>query len=401
MQRGKNKSLPQVALLIGFSRNYRRGILHGIASYTHTHGPWSCFTPEQGLHGGIPDWLKTWKGDGIIACIDTPRTARALLQIDCPVIDVLHNTRFAGIPCFDTDAGAVAKWVADYFLKAGFRHFAFCGFPGIPFSDRRGAAYVDYLAGHQRDVQVFTTRPGRNLSLDIPAAERHGIGRAAAIVAWLRKLPRPLALFACNDICGQQVLNACRLYGIKVPEEVAVMGVDNDEVLCKLCDPPLSSIEPDTERLGYEAAALLDRMMQGKRTRMEMVQIPPLRVAERASSDAVPIEDPITAKALRYIRDHVGDGIAVKDVQTHVQRSRTDLEQRFRRWLKTSVSAEIWRRRMDRVCSLLQQTNLHLGEIAGQSGFATDAHLCRSFKAHFKKTPTAYRLACKNRQRDW
>jgi LacI family transcriptional regulator len=395
------KRLPQVALLIGFSRNYRRGILHGIANYTRASGPWSCFTPEQSLYGGIPDWLKTWKGDGIIACIDTPRAAKELLRMNCPVVDVLHNARFAEIPCFDTDAGIVAQLAAEYFLKSGFRHFAFCGFPGIPFSDRREAAFVEFLSDRQFEVPVFSVRPKKNLPLDIPAAERQGIGRAAAIVAWLRRLPRPLALLACNDICGQQVLNACRSHGIKVPEEVAVMGVDNDEVLCNLCDPPLSSVEPDTERLGYEAAALLDRMMRGKRVRHGLVKVPPHRVVERASSDTVPIEDPVTAKALRFIRDHVGEGIAVKDVQAHVRRSRTDLENRFRRHLNISVSTEIWRRRMDRVCSLLQETDLRLGEIARQSGFATDSHLCRSFKARFQMTPAEHRLSCKNRQRDW
>lgn len=395
------KTLPKVALLIGFSRNYRRGVLRGIANYTHTRSPWSCFTQEHGLQNGIPDWLKTWQGDGIIACVDSRRTAKALLRVGCPVVDVLHNVRDAGIPSFDTDTGAVVKLVADYFLEAGFRHFAYCGFPGIPFSDRREAGFVNYLAAYGQKVRVFIARATRKLPLDIPAAERQGIGREKAIVAWLRKQPRPLALFACNDICGQQVLNACRLHGIKVPEEVAVMGVDNDEVLCSLCDPPLSSIEPDTERLGFEAAALLDRMMQGKRSTPGLIKIPPIRVVERASSDVVPVEDPIAVTALRYIRDHVSWGIAVKDVQAHVQRSRTDLEQRFRHHLKTSVSAEISRRRMDRVCALLQQTSLGLGEIAKQTGFATAAHLCRLFKARFRQTPTEYRLSCKNRQRHW
>lgn len=393
-----NKALPKVALLIGFSRNYRRGVLRGIANYTHTRNPWSCFTQEHGLQNGIPDWLRTWKGDGIIACIDSQLTAKALLRGGCPVVDVLHNVQVAGIPTFDTDAGVVAKLAADYFLKAGYRHFAFCGYSGIPFSDRRSANFVDYLATQQQKVAVFAVRSPRHKPLDILAAERQGIERETAIVTWLRKQPRPLALFACNDICGQQVLNACRRHGIKVPEEVSVLGVDNDEVLC---DPPLSSIEPDTERLGYEAAELLDRMMRGKRSVPRLVKISPIRVVERTSSDAVPIQDPVTAQALRFIRDHVGDGIAVKDVQAHVQRSRTDLEQRFRRHLHVSVSAEIWKRRMDRVLSLLQQTDLPLSKIAAQSGFATDSHLCRSFKARFQKTPSAYRLSCKNRQRDW
>ena len=171
----------------------------------------------------------------------------------------------------------------------------------------------------------------------IQAVERQGLDREKTLAAWLHKQPRPLALFACNDICAQQILNTCREHGIKVPEEVAVMGVDNDDVLCNICDPPLTSIEPDTERLGYEAAALLDRMMRGKKPKLEMTQIPPLRVVERASTDVVAIGDPITVQAVDSIRDHVDEGISVKDVQADVGRSRTDLEQRFHRWLKTSV----------------------------------------------------------------
>lgn len=255
-----------------------------------------------------------------------------------------------------------------------------------------------YLAAHGRKLRVFT-RVAKNRSSNIQAIEQSGLGTEAAIAGWLKKQPRPLALFACNDIRAQQVLNACREHGIKVPEELAVMGVDNDDVLCNLCEPPLSSIEPDTERLGYEAAALLDRMMKGKVAGDGPIrQVPPLRILERASTDVVAIDDPITVRAVRFIRDHIGDGIAAKDVMTHVGRSRTDLEQRFQRWLKLSVRSEIMRRRMDRVCSLLQQTNLGLNEIASRAGFSTAAHLCRLFQQRLKQSPTEYRNACKIRQ---
>ena len=172
------------------------------------------------------------------------------------------------------------------------------------------------------------------------------------------------------------------------------MGVDNDDVLCALCEPPLSSVEPDTERLGYEAAALLAKMMKDGAGGAEVVQIPPARLVERASTDIVAIADPITAQAVRFIRDNVGKGIAVKDVMSEVRRSRTDLEQRFRRWLNTSVRGEIVRCRMDRVCTLLCQTNLNLTVIAQRVGFSSTAHLCRLFQQHHHKTPTEYRLNC-------
>ncbi|HYG25069.1 MAG TPA: DNA-binding transcriptional regulator [Verrucomicrobiae bacterium] len=393
-----SKQLPRVALLIESSRNYGRGILRGIAKYVHTNGPWSCFTQERQLHSGIPKWLKQWKGDGIIARIEDPRTARALRNLGYPVVDVLGNARFPGIPFFDTDAKAVARLAGSFFQRAGFNHFAYCGYKGIPFSDRRQAAFAEYLAAHGQQLAVFAPHTPGRLRAHIQAVEQSGLGAEPAIAEWLHKQPRPLALFACNDIRAQQVLNARREHRIKVPEEVAVMGVDNDDVLCSLCEPELSSIEPDTERLGYEAAALLDQMMQGANSAAGHVQIAPVGIVERASTDVVAIEDPITVNAVRFIRDHVGEGIAVKDVMTHVKRSRTDLEQRFRVWLKGSVRAEIFRRRMDRVCALLQQTSLNLDEIANRSGFSTSAHLCRCFQKQFRQSPTEFRRSCKNRQ---
>jgi len=281
-------------------------------------------------------------------------------------------------------------------LQAGFRHFAFCGYKKIPFSDRRAAAFADYLAGRGHRVRVFSPPSLLRQPSDIQAVERSGMDRELAIATWLRKQPHPLALFACNDVCGQQVLNACREHEIKVPDEVAVMGVDNDDVLCNLCEPSLSSVEPDTERLGAEAAALLDAMMSGERARSDLVEIPPLRIVERTSTDVVAIEDAITVQAVRYIRDNVDKGISVKDVLVSVGRSRTDLEQRFHHWLKTSVRVEIVRRRLDRACSLLRQTDLSLNEVARNTGFSTAAHLCRLFQQRLAQTPTEYRRSAKS-----
>lgn len=390
--------IPKVALLIESSRNYGRGILRGIAQYAHVHGPWSFYTQERELHSGIPDWLEGWKGDGIIARIEDRRTAKALARLSRPIVDVLGNRHFEGIPGFDTDADAAARLAIDFLLRAGFRNFAYCGYGGIPFSDRREAAFVDQLAKNGQTVQVFSALPSEFSDAHIQAIEQRGLGMEKALAAWLRKQPRPIGLFACNDIRAQQVLNACREYSIKVPEEVAVIGVDNDDVLCNLSDPSLTSIEPDTERIGYEAAALLHSMMRRQRHKSGIKQIPPARIVERTSTDVVPIEDSVTVQAVRFIRDHVHEGIAVKDVLSHIGRSRTDLEQRFRRWLKTTIRGEIQRRRMDRVCRLLQETELNLNQVAQGSGFASAAHLCRLFRHQFRQTPTQFRLECKIRQ---
>lgn len=393
----RRSNIPRIALLIESSRNYGRGILRGIARYAHVHGPWSFYTQERELHSGIPAWLRTWKGNGIIARIENRRIGRALLKLGWPVVDVLGSVRCNSIPGFDTDADAAARLAVDFLVRAGFQHFGYCGYRGIPFSDRREAAFEEQLARQGQSMRVFSPLPSEFPESHIQAVEQHGLETEKAIAAWLRKQPWPLGLFACNDIRAQQVLNACRENGIKVPEEIAVIGVDNDDVLCNLCDPPLTSIEPDAERIGYEAAELLESMMKGISPRPGITQIPPARLVERTSTDVVPIEDPITVQAVRFIRDHVSDGIAVKDVVLHVGRSRTDLEVRFRRWLKSSVRGEIQRRRMDRVCQLLQQTSLSLDRVAEEAGFATGAHLCRLFRRQFHKTPTQYRLDCKIR----
>jgi LacI family transcriptional regulator len=392
-------SIPRVALLIESSRTYGRGILRGIARYAHVNGPWSIYAAERELHSGLPEWLRTWKGDGIIARIEDSRMAAALVRLGHPVVDTLGNKRFGAIPGFDTDARAVAQLAADFFLRAGFRHLAFCGYRGIPFSDRREAGFAACLAEHGRKAQVFSSKLSHYPPANIQATEQSGLSAETAIARWLRQQPRPLGLFACNDVRAQQVLNACREHGLRVPEEVAVIGVDDDDVLCNLCEPPLTSIEPDTERLGYEAAALLERMMKGKGPKTGLVQIPPLRVVERASTDVVAIADPILVEAVRFIRDHVDEGIGVKDVLTRVGRSRTDLEQRFRHGLDTSIRLEILRRRMDRACSLLQQTELRLDEIARRAGFSTTAHLCRLFQHRLDQTPTEYRRRHHDREK--
>ncbi len=380
-------------------------MLSGIAKYIHVHGPWSCYIEERELHDGIPNWLKQVPINGIIARIDGWRTGKELLRLGRPVIDVRASVRFKQIPAFVTDPRAVAQMAADFFLQAGFRHFAFCGYPGIPFSDQRGRAFADYVSARGHTISLFTPPPhsltvarrGANPPLTLlQAVEQRGLENEKNIASWLLKQPRPLALFACNDICGQQVLNACREHAVNVPGEVAIMGVDDDEVLCTISEPPLSSIKPDAERLGTQAAELLDAMMKGKRVYPGLVEIPPLWIVERASTDVVAIEDPVTVQALRFIRNHVSEGVNVKDVLAHVGCSRTDLGVRFRHWLKTSVRAEIVRLRLERACSLLRQTNLSLAEIGRQSGFRDAPSFCRLFRKRLKQTPTQYRHSRKS-----
>ncbi len=386
------KKLPRVALLIETSRAYGRAILNGIANYARAHGPWSFYAVERVLHSRVPRWVETWRGDGIIARIEDRRMATQLLRCGCPVVDVLGQARLAEIHSFDTDAAAVAEMAANLFLRAGFRHFAFCGYTGIPFSDQRRRSFVALLQKLGHPVRCSPSLAPIGRASDIQGVERRGITRLKAISAWLRQQEHPLAVLACNDTCAQQVLNACRESGLRVPQEIAVVGVDNDDVLCNLCDPPLSSVEPDAEALGMRAAALLDRLMRGEAVPPKRVQIAPRRLVERASSDTVPIPDVLTAAAVRCIRDQACGGIAVKDVLAQLHCSRTVLEERFRQQFRTTVYGQILQYRMDEACRLLRETKLSLQEIADRAGFGTAAHLCRIFRRRLGRTPGQYRL---------
>jgi LacI family transcriptional regulator len=226
---------------------------------------------------------------------------------------------------------------------------------------------------------------------DIQGTERKGWAITEVLAEWLVKQSFPLAVFACNDTRAQQVLNACREGGIRVPDQIAVLGVDNDDVLCDLCEPPLSSIELDAEGLGYRAAALLSRLMQGLAVGDETLSVQTVRLIERVSTDIIAIEDATTVAAMRYIRDHVCEGIATKDVVSHMGCARSNLDVRFHRWLHRSVRAEIHRQRMEIVLRYLEKTDLTIHQIAERTGFATSAHLCRLFQKRFGISPTEHR----------
>jgi LacI family transcriptional regulator len=196
---------------------------------------------------------------------------------------------------------------------------------------------------------------------------------------------------ACYDFKGQQILDVCRDLGVAVPEQVAVIGVDNDVRLCRLCTPPLSSVIPDTNRTGYEAAQLLDRMMRREPLGKEAMLVPPIGIAERQSTDVYALDDPHIVAAMRFIREHACDGITVADVLRVVPLSRRKLEQRFVKFVHRSPYAEISRIRMERACRLLRETSLPLSEIARRSGFTDPLYLSRAFKKYVGVAPRQFR----------
>lgn len=373
----------EVALLIETSNAYARGLLQGIVHYLRDHRPWSFHLMEQGRGDDPPAWLASWRGDGIIARIETPRIARAVRSAGLPTVDVSAARLVPELPWVETDDEQIARVGAEHLLERGFRHFAFCGDGRFKWSEAREAHFRTAL-GSRAAGGVHCHRPASGAGQDAAAL-------AADLRRWVAGLPKPVGILAAYDIRGQQVLDACRALGLAVPADVAVLGVDNDELLCDLATPPMSSIIPNAHRTGYEAAALLERMMAGRRVPARGHLIPPLGVAARQSTDVLAVEDREVARALQFIRDHACEGIQVGDVLRVVPLSRRVLEQRFQRLLGRTPHREILRVRLDRIKRLLAETDLPLHRIAERTGFEHVEYLSVTFKRETGQTPSRYR----------
>ena len=395
-----NAPARRVALLIESSRAYGRGLLSGIARYVRTHGRWSVAYRECRLGDFSPDWLKPRTWDGIIARVPDLLIAQEIVRSRCPAVDVLGQVGHPRMLSIYPDDAQVARLAATHLLDTGFRTLAFCGYPGVRYSDTRGAVFERLVQEAGRACFRYPA-PGaarkisRRRSSEAVSWEQQGQDDQAALVRWLQQLPTPVAVLACNSIRGQEVLSACRRLGRAVPEQVAVMGVDSDEIICELSDPPLSSVVLNAVHTGYEAAAWLDRLMAGEAAPDSPVLIAPTGVAPRRSTDIVAVDDPYVAAALRYIRDHACEDIALQDVLQSVHLSRASLHRHFNAALGRSPKAEILRVRLQRAKQLLAETELPLYEIASRTGFRNPEHFSYLFKSKSGQTPGQFRREAK------
>lgn len=381
---------PTVALLIETSRAYGREICLGVADYARMHGEWNFIVREGDLDASLPKWFENWKGDGIICRLSNPALAEVLGAASCPVVDTYGHIRHPSIPFIDTDADAVGTMAANFFIDAAFTSFAYCGFSNIKFSDERSEGFRRALGKLAVGLKVYQAPLNRNSS-DVKIRESYSPEGSAELVAWVASLPPRTAILACNDVRAQQLLNAAARADRKVPDDLAVMGMDNDEVLCELSNPRLTSILPDTRTIGYTAARWLDTQMKGGSGKFSELLVPPLKIVERSSTDMIASKDGTFVNALRFIRDHASDGIDVNTVVDHVGRSRSLVDSRFRKILGRSVKEEIERVRIAKAAVLLKETTRSVGQIAVDCGFATASHFSRIFKARQGITPGSYR----------
>lgn len=379
--------IPKVILLIESSRASGRGLLCGVARYAHHHGPWSFYW-EPGSLEKLRPVLRTMKADGIILR-DVDKLEEAI-ACGLPAVVIGHNQpEIQGLVNVVTDSESVGRMGAEHLLDCGFKHFAFCGYTKTPlektaWSEIRRDFFCKRIreAGFENPSLYELSMVGRDWSKEL-----HSMAR------WLTSLPKPVGLMASNDDCSQVVMEACKVAGLLVPDMVGVIGADNDEVVCGLTNPPMSSIAINFERAGYDAAHALDGLMRRSPVVVRRITAVASHVVSRRSTDFVAAAEPHLTKALRFIRDQARGGVSVDEVSQSAGISRRALEKRFRNLLGRSILEEIRRVRTDQVARMLVETNRPVAEIANLLGFADAQHIARYFRAGKNTSPAAYRKA--------
>jgi LacI family transcriptional regulator len=377
--------IPRVALLIETTRSYTRDMLAGIRRYVAEHGPWSIFIELRALDSAPPPWLARWDGEGLICRTFTKEMAKAVKACGLPAVETRSSHLCPQAPFVGMDNSLVGRSVAQHFLTRGYRNFAAYSLDTERFFEQRVQNFVAAVKEAKCDCTVLPESE--------PDSVRDWEQSQRRLIAWLESLPKPVGVFAANDQLGVRLLDACQRGGIAVPEEVAVVGTENEETLCGLSTPALSSLRFDGQNVGYSAASLLDQMMRGKQPKQMETLIPPRGIVVRASSDDLVIHDKVVQTAARMIREQVTGGINVDQLCQSLHISRSSLERRMKAALGRTPKEEIQRMKFKHVERLLRETELTIESIAAQTGFTHSHYLQAAFKKHHGMTPGQWRLA--------
>ncbi len=360
-------------------------MLRGVAQYGRTHPHWAAYLDDEGRAEHDRNWLSNVRWRGVISRHTTSGLVAHCAELKIPLVDLNDVPKFPGIPKVRPDNIGLGHLGAEHLMERGFWHFGFCGFKNEPWSCERRDGFLEALrlAGRNSDV-LDVEYPGQG-SPEWDAEQKQVIAR------WLKELPKPAAVMACNDLRALEVMSGAQDAGLLVPEEVAVLGVNNDAIRCDLAYPALSSVAPNPFESGYRGAELLDRLMRGEDVADVDLRIEPVGVVARQSTDILAIEDRNVAAALSYIRSHACAGVTVDEVVRHAAASRSKLEKKFRRHIGRSPQAEIRRVQMDRVKQLLLETDYPLKAIAELAGFEHVEYMCVVFKRVSGESPGQFR----------
>jgi LacI family transcriptional regulator len=383
---GPGSALPQVAVLVDTSTGWGRGIVQGIVKFSRLHGPWRLRVEPRGQS----EWLRPpsgWAGEGVIARVSSRKMAGQLHELGCPVVNV-SGIEISGVgwPRVTNDVNVGGELAGRYFLDRGFRHFAYCGWTQFAHVQRHHRAFADVV---KTDCPVF--------SLGTRNTATQGWKRQQTrMVDWLKGLPKPVALLTWA-LQGLAVLDACTVAELRVPEEVAILCGDNDELLYETTAPPLSGVALPVEQIGFEAAVVLAELMRGRPASIESFYVRPTHVVTRQSTDILAVQDADLAAAIRFIRQRAGSPIRVVDILREVPLSRRSLERKFYQLLRRSPADEIRRVHLDRARQLLCDSDLSIPRVATLSGFGSPEYLSYAFKRAEGLTPLKYRSRVRGR----
>jgi LacI family transcriptional regulator len=384
-KKARSQRVKRVALLLESDMAFDRAIARGVGEYLRDKTGWIILMDP--MMKDSMEGLKHWEPDGIITSIHLPNIDAITTLVDVPKIGFGSYSEdqdgHLPFPIVTSNQFAIGAMAARHFISKGMRHFAFCG------GDESALWCRQRLAGFQKELQrqdhqCLTFTPEFSAPVRMPEA-------ISALADWLKSLPKPTGMFVFFDGWARWVLDACVLQGIQVPQEVSVVGVDNDRWLCELSQPMLSSVDPNVNNAGYKTAELLDQLMEGSKSVPKILRIDPSRVVARDSSDFLNFTDPEVAFAMRYIEEHACDPITTADVLRATGMSNSTAYRKFMKSIGRSIHAEIQRKQIDRVKELLISTNLSVNAVAAGSGFENVRYLTQVFREMTGKTPTEYR----------
>ena len=379
----------RLILLTDFTESYAHKLLKGIMDYSKKHEPWvlcrmpPAFRQQYGIEG-ILNWAKRWKADAIIAQFDNVDNVDLFRENGIVALAQDYKSRFSTIPNITSDYKLTGKMAADFFLQRGFKNFAFFGYKNACWSQERCEGFKDEITkfGFQKNFYAFHNQKLEELWY----YKQHPVSK------WLKSLPKPIALMACDDTQGQIITEICKICNLRIPEDIAVMGVDDDEMTCDLSDPSLSSVLLDVEKGGYDSAELIDRMVKSQNyDDYRDIFISTSYIVQRQSTNVYPIQDKEIAKALKFIDECTLEKINVDDVVKQVPLSRRLLEIRFKQFTKMSIYQYIMKKRMDHFAQLLLESKAPVNEIAAQLGITDMKNLSRQFKTIEGCSPLEYR----------
>lgn len=378
----------RLILLTDFTESFSYNLLKGVLAYSKSHEPWVvCRMPPsyKKTHGieGVLKWAKAWKADAIIGTFNQDDNVELFRENGIIAIAQDYKARFGNIPNITGGYREAGRMAAEFFINKGFQHFAFYGYRDTVWSQERCEGFYEYIAaqGFGNSFYSYQEQPLDDL----------WFYEAPPLLAWLQSLPQPTALMACDDNQGNRVTEICKVNNIRVPDKIAILGVDNDEIICNLSDPPLSSISQNIARGGFEAAELIEYLLHDENATYKDVIIPPVTIVNRHSTDFYPTTDPYIHTVLKYIHKNIVAKITVSDIVKEVPLSRRLLEIRFKQATQQSIHKYIFNLRMERFAQLLLASDAPIAELAEQVGIDNLKNLSRQFKVLKNVTPNEYR----------